>query len=59
MATESGDRPALAAAHGARRLVCAGPEGLPEREVLAERMLTLAHGVNDPRLELSARLWQI
>lgn len=59
IATACDDSAALGAAMGARRLVCAGPVGLTEREQLAARMLELAAREGDASIELAARLWQI
>jgi len=59
LASRSGDRQAVIAALRARQLVRAMPEGLDERERMAEQMLALSGQAGDPQLELSARLWQI
>ncbi|TDW81119.1 regulatory LuxR family protein [Kribbella sp. VKM Ac-2566] len=59
IATACDDAAALGAAMAARRIVCAGPGGLAEREILAARMLELAARDGDPPTELAARLWQI
>ncbi|MDQ3643874.1 MAG: LuxR family transcriptional regulator, partial [Actinomycetota bacterium] len=59
LATESGDPGALVAALHARRLVCEGPDGVEERERLAERMLALAKEGRNPGLEMQGRLWRV
>jgi hypothetical protein len=59
LAEQSADSTALRAALRARRLVCSGPEGLDERERLADRMLALGRATADPRTQMWARLWRI
>ncbi|WP_410786499.1 ATP-binding protein [Kribbella sp. C-35] len=59
IATACDDPVALGAAMAARRIVCAGPGGLAEREFLAARMLELAARDGDAPTELAAHLWQI
>jgi len=59
LATECGDRGALVGALHARQLACEGPDGVEERERLADRMLALSREVRHPTVEMSARLWRI
>ena len=59
LAEQCGDRTALRAALRARRMACSAPEGLDERERLAERMLALGRESADTRAQLWARLWRI
>lgn len=59
LAEQSGDSQAIAAALAGRRLVCAGPDGLNERERLAGRMLSLAQRDGDLATEMAARQWQV
>lgn len=59
LAEECGDRGALVAALHARQLVCEGPDGVEERERLAERMLALGGQGRNPRVEMWAHLWQV
>jgi DNA-binding CsgD family transcriptional regulator len=59
LAEECGDRKALVAALRARQLVCEGPDGLEERERLAERMLVLGRESQNPTEEMWARLWRV
>jgi DNA-binding CsgD family transcriptional regulator len=59
LAKECDDRGALVAALRARQLVCEGPDGVEERERLAERMLALNREVRDPSVEMRARLWRV
>ena len=40
-------------------MACSAPEGLDERERLAERMLALGRESADTRAQLWARLWRI
>ncbi|MFN2568662.1 MAG: AAA family ATPase [Candidatus Dormibacteria bacterium] len=54
-----GDRGALVAALHARQLVCQGPDGLEERERLADRMQAVARETRDPGTEMWAHLWRI
>ncbi len=59
LATECRDRGALIAALHARQLVCEGPDGVGERERLAEQMLALSRDGRDPSVEMWGRLWRI
>ena len=59
LAAESGNYAALVAATRARQLICEGPDGLAEREQLAERMLALSQQSRDPSVEMWARLWRV
>jgi DNA-binding CsgD family transcriptional regulator len=62
LAMESEDRGALVGALHARRLVCEGPDGVEERERLAERMLEVSReGPNgrEASVEMWARLWRV
>ncbi len=59
LAADSGNYAALVAALRARQLVCEGPDGLAEREQLAERMLALSQASRDPSVEMWARLWRV
>ena len=59
LAEQCDDRAALEAALRARRMACSAPEGLDERERLAERMLVLGRASADARSQLWARLWRI
>jgi DNA-binding CsgD family transcriptional regulator len=59
LAEQLGDSDALVAALQSRRLVCGGPDGLDEREHLADRMLVLAKQCRSPSLEMWATLWRI
>ena len=59
LAEQCGDRAALRAALRAHRMACSAPEGLDERERLAERMLALGRESADPQAQLWARLWRI
>ena len=59
LAQQCGDPVALGAALRARRMACSAPEGLDERERLAERMLALGHDSGDPLTRLQAHLWRI
>ena len=59
LATNCADSGALVAALRARQLVCEGPDGVDEREGLAERMLALAREDHNPGLEMQGRLWRV
>ncbi len=59
LAQESAERGAVVAALHARRLVCEGPDGVDERERLADWMLELSSADRDPRIELWAHLWRV
>jgi DNA-binding CsgD family transcriptional regulator len=59
LAEACGDRHALDAALHARQLVCDGPDGLDERERLADRLLRLGRRAPDPGCEMWARLWRV
>ena len=59
LAMQCGDAEALVAALHARQLVCEGPDGVEERERLAERMLVLGAESRNPSVEMSARLWRV
>ena len=59
LAVASGDSRSLVAALGARQLVCEGPDGVEEREDLAEQVLALARESRDPGLEMQGRLWRV
>ena len=59
LAEECGDRGALVAALHARRLVCEGPDGVEERQRLAERMVALGREDGSPRDEMWGRLWRV
>ncbi len=59
LATDCGDRAAMVSALHARRFVYEGPDGVEEREGLADRMLELSSERFDPNVEMSARLWQL
>ncbi|MBA3629439.1 MAG: AAA family ATPase [Actinobacteria bacterium] len=59
LAEECGDRGALVGALHARQLVCEGPDGVKERELLAERMLALNREGRNPSVEMWARLWRV
>ena len=59
LAGECGDRGALVSALQARRLVREGPDGVEERERLADRMLALSSEQRDLDVEMSARLWRV
>jgi DNA-binding CsgD family transcriptional regulator len=58
-AEECGDGDALVAALHARQLVCEGPDGVEERQRLAERMLALGRERRSPRAEMWGRLWKV
>ena len=53
------DPAALMAALRARQLVCSSPEGLAERALLAEQMLTLGRSTGAPGTRMWAHLWRI
>jgi hypothetical protein len=59
LATEGSDQGALVAALHARQLVCEGPDGVGEREQLAEQMLVLGRAGRDPSVEMWAHLWRV
>jgi DNA-binding CsgD family transcriptional regulator len=59
LAEQLGDSEALVAGLESRRLVCGGPDGLDEREHLADRMLVLAKQCRSPSMELWATLWRV
>ena len=59
LAMECGDGEALVASLHARQLVCEGPDGVEERERLAERMLVLGREGRNPSVEMWARLWRV
>ncbi|CAN5228316.1 AAA family ATPase [soil metagenome] len=59
LAEECSDWGALVAALHARQLVREGPDGVEERERLAERMLALGRATRNPRVEMWARLWRV
>jgi DNA-binding CsgD family transcriptional regulator len=59
LAEQLGDSDALVAALQSRRLVCEGPDGLDEREHLADRMLVLAKQCRSPSMEMWATLWRV
>jgi len=59
LAQECGDPVALGAALRARRMACSAPEGLDERERLADRMFALGRDRADPLTQLRAHLWRI
>jgi DNA-binding CsgD family transcriptional regulator len=59
LAMACGDSGSLVAAVRARQLVCEGPDGVEERERLAEQMLALAKEGRNPSLEMQGRLWRV
>ncbi|MDQ3716455.1 MAG: AAA family ATPase [Actinomycetota bacterium] len=59
LAERSGDLRALLAALHARQIVRSGPDGLDERAVLAERVLTLGSEAADPNEQLWGHLWRV
>lgn len=59
LATESGDPAATVDAIRARQLAFSGPDGLEERERLAERMLSIGCADSNPSAQMWAHLWQI
>jgi DNA-binding NarL/FixJ family response regulator/predicted outer membrane lipoprotein len=59
LAEQLGDSDTLVAALESRRLVCGGPDGLDEREHLADRMLVLAKQCRSPSMEMWATLWRV
>lgn len=59
LAQDSGDRGALVAVLHARRLVCEGPDGISERERLADWMLALEAEERDPSVRMWAHLWRL
>ena len=59
LAEESSDRRALVASFHARQLAREGPDGVREREHLAERMLALSRERRPPSVEMWARLWRV
>ncbi len=59
LATECGDRDALVSALHARRFARESPDGMEERERLADWMLTLNNEHPDPGVEMWARLWRV
>jgi DNA-binding CsgD family transcriptional regulator len=58
-AESSGDQLALVDTLRARQLACSAPEGVAERVVLAQRMLSAAEGTGSAWMEMWARLWRI
>jgi len=59
LAGQSGDPTALADAMRARQVACSGPDGLEERNRLAERMLALGRERGDAEALMRGCLWQI
>ncbi|MBA2581059.1 MAG: AAA family ATPase [Thermoleophilaceae bacterium] len=59
LAMECGAAEAVVASLHARQLVCEGPDGVEERERLAERMLALGRQDRNPSVEMWARLWRV
>ncbi len=59
LADQRGDPAALGAALRARRMARSAPEGLDERERLAERMLALGRESADALTQLWGRLWRV
>jgi hypothetical protein len=59
LARACGDSGSLAADLGARQLACEGPDGVEERECLAEQVLTLARDGRNPGLQMQGRLWRV
>lgn len=59
LAERSGDGAVLAAALQARQVLSVGPEGMPERRTLAERMLALGVERRNLRMQMSAHLWSV
>jgi DNA-binding CsgD family transcriptional regulator len=58
-AGSAGDPVSLVDALHARQLACCAPDGLPERAVLASRMLEAADAAGSAWLEMWGRLWRI
>ncbi len=59
LARSCGDRTSLVAAFHARQLAREGPDGVEERERLAEDMLSLGKKETISSVEMSARLWRV
>ncbi|HEY5846792.1 MAG TPA: AAA family ATPase [Microlunatus sp.] len=59
LATESGDPAATMDAVRARQLARSGPDGLEERERLAEQMLAIGCAASNPSAQMWAHLWQV
>ncbi|MDQ3783625.1 MAG: AAA family ATPase [Actinomycetota bacterium] len=59
LAEKSTDPGALVAAFHARQLAKEGPDGVKDREALAERMLGLSREIRDPSVEMWGRLWRV
>lgn len=59
LAEQCGERAAMVTALRARRLVCAGPDGLEERSLIADRMLALGRESGNPNTQLWAHQSQI